>query len=236
MHGLDETAARDRQPILLLEEGGDLAVRQAELFVENDGERDGLRTQLCGGGAEGIRRLERMPALDATPAPATPSNVDPNGTDHDTRHRQLFLVLRGDTSLDEVIATAGTPRRQPRVMRLVDARRHAATRLRSIAAAGFASRTFRLRLQRFRKRRRVPEPGAPRVVQLAFQVIDVVAESFAFALQLIPLLAQDIALPFRVLGTFAPVDLSGLAIRIAGLWRSRHAAVMPEFVARYKTR
>ena len=46
MHRMDEAAARDRQAILLLDESGDLAVRQAELFVENDGERDGLRTQV----------------------------------------------------------------------------------------------------------------------------------------------------------------------------------------------
>ena len=112
MHRMDEATARDRQSILLLEEGGDLAVRHAELFIENDGERDGLRPQLCGRRTERIRRLERMPALDATPASVTPADVDLKGTDHDTRHRQLFLVLRGDTGLHEVIATARTARRK----------------------------------------------------------------------------------------------------------------------------
>lgn len=83
MPRLDETAARDRQAIRLLKEGGDRAVRQAEWFIENDGEGHRLRTPWCDRGAERIRRLERMPALDTTSAPATPSDADVTGPDDD---------------------------------------------------------------------------------------------------------------------------------------------------------
>lgn len=181
MHRLDETAARDRQAILLLKEGGDLAVRQAELFIENDGERDGLRPQLRSRGTERIRRLASMPTLDATPAPATPSDVDLKGTDHDTRHRQLFLELRRDTGLHDVIATAGTTRRQPRVMRLVDARRHAATSLRSIASAGLAPRTFRMFVQRFGKRRRLAIARPAGLVELSLEAVHLLTQSLVLS-------------------------------------------------------
>ena len=67
-------------------------------------------------------------------------------------------------------------------------------------------------------------------------MIDLVAESFLLALKLVTLPSQRLALAFRVLGTFAPVDLSRSAIRIAWLRRLRHAAVMPEFAEQYKTR
>jgi hypothetical protein len=177
-----------------------------------------------------------MPTLNATPAPATPSDVDLKGTDHDPWDRQLFLVLRRHTGLHDVIAAAGTARRQRRVMRFIDARWHAPTGLGPIAVARLAPRALRMLLQRFRERRRLSEPRSPRVVQLTFQVIDMVPEPFAFALKLVTLASQRIALAFRVLGTLAPVDLCGAAIRIGWLRRSRHAAVMPEFVAQYKTR
>ena len=74
-------------------------------------------------------------------------------------------------------------------------------------------------------------------------MIDLLAEPFLLALELIMLPSQRLALPsqclalaFRVFGTLAPVDLCRSAIRIAWLRRLRHAAVMPEFAERYKTR
>jgi hypothetical protein len=93
-----------------------------------------------------------------------------------------------------------------------------------------------MRLQRFCEGGGLPEPGSPRLFQLSFQVIDLVAEPFLLALKLVTLPSQRLALAFRVVGTLAPVDLYRSAIRIAWLRRFWHAAVMPEFCERYKTR
>ena len=77
--------------------------------------------------------------------------------------------------------------------------------------------------------------------ELSFQMIDLVAEPFLFALELVTLPSQRLALStqrlalaFRVFGTLAPVELCRSAIRLARLRRLRHAAVMPEFADRYK--
>ena len=50
------------------------------------------------------------------------------------------------------------------------------------------------------------------------------------------LTAQSLPLPLRILSPLAPVGLSRSPLRIVCLRRFRHAAVMPEFIAKYKTR
>jgi hypothetical protein len=54
----------------------DLAERQAELFVEADGERQRVRPELHRRRAERIRRLERMPPLHAPIAGVALTHVD----------------------------------------------------------------------------------------------------------------------------------------------------------------
>ena len=68
MHRLDQPAARDRQPEAVAQQRGDLAVGQAEAFIEQHGERDRLRPQLHGGGAERVGGLQRMAPLHAPAA------------------------------------------------------------------------------------------------------------------------------------------------------------------------
>jgi len=227
MHRLDETAARDRQSILLLEEGGDLAVRQAELFIENDGEGHRLRTQLCGRGAERIRRLERMPALDTTSAPATPSDADVKGPDDDPWDRQLFLVLHRHPGLDDAITAPGTAPRQRRRTRLIDARGHAPTGLATIGIARLASRAFRMLRQRFRKRRRLASARPAGRVELSLQMVDLLSQSLVLS-------AQDVSLALRAFGALANrVDLFARDCRI-GRPLIRHVDVMPDPPKKYK--
>ena len=66
-------------------------------------------------------------------------------------------------------------------------------------------------------------------------MIDPVAEPFGFPLQLVTLTSQRVALAFRFLGTLAPIGVIRSAIRVVRLRRFRHAPVMPEFIAEYKT-
>lgn len=172
-----------------------------------------------------------------TPTTAVASahmNVKP--PDDHPRDRQFFLIWCRDARRRDRAGTAGTVRRARDVVPFVHARRTPATCLRSIRAARLSARTLRILLQRLRKRRRLAEPRPPRIVQLSFEVIDLMAEPFGFPLQLVPLTSQRIALAFSVLGTLAPIGVVRSAIRVVRLRRFRHAPVMPEFVAEYKTR
>jgi hypothetical protein len=78
-----QTAARNGQPILLAKERRDLAERQTELLIEDDGHRDRPWPELRCRGAQGVRRLRPMPTLEAAPTrPALPHS-DPEVTDDD---------------------------------------------------------------------------------------------------------------------------------------------------------
>ena len=79
MHGVHQAAARHREPVLLVQQRRDLAERQAELLIQDDGERDGLCPKLSARGAERVRRLQRMPTLDTPTTPATAADVELNG-------------------------------------------------------------------------------------------------------------------------------------------------------------
>lgn len=62
--GVDQAATRNREAEPVVEQLRDPGEREPTLFVENDGERHGLRPELHGRRPEGIRRLERMATLD----------------------------------------------------------------------------------------------------------------------------------------------------------------------------
>jgi len=84
-------------------------------------------------------------------------------------------------------------------------------------------------LQRFGEGRRLSETVASRVVQLAFEMLDLLSETLVLA-------AQSLAIALRLLGALPPVGVIRSTIRVVRLRRIRHAAVMPEFVAPYKAR
>jgi hypothetical protein len=184
-----------------------------------------------------------MATLHAPTAAVASADVQIKLPDDDARDGPLFLILVDDPGLDHRTGAVRTVRGERRVVALVHAGGTSPLPLPSIRRARLPARSLRLILQRFRERRRLPKPGSPRLVELSFQVIDLVAEPFLLPLQLVTLpsqrlvlSSQRLALAFRVFGSLAPVDLCRSAIRIAWFRRPRHAAVMPEFAERYKTR
>jgi len=177
-----------------------------------------------------------MATLDTSTASLAPADVQIKLPDDDAHDGQLFLILRRDGRFDDRAGAGRTREREWYVVSLVDVARNPPTGSRTVRAARLPPGTSRMRLQRFGERGGLPEPRTSRRVQLSFQVIDLVAESFLLALQLVTLPSQRLALAFRVFGPLAPVDLRRSAIRIAWLRRLRHATVMPEFGDRYKTR
>ncbi len=74
-HRVDQAARRDRQPEALPPQPRDLAIRQPEVFIEDHRQRDRLRSELHGGGAERVGRLQRMAALHPSMTRAAASDV-----------------------------------------------------------------------------------------------------------------------------------------------------------------
>jgi hypothetical protein len=177
-----------------------------------------------------------MATLHAPTTSLAPADVQIKLPDDDAHDGQLFLVLRGDSHFDDWTGAGRTLRRERHIVALVDVRGNPPTGLRAVGAPRLSPWALRMRLQRFGERGGLPEPGSPRLFQLSFQAIDLVAEPFLLALQLVTLSSQRLPVALRVFGTLAPVDPYRSAIRIAWFGRLRHAAVMPEFGDWYKTR
>ena len=76
----------------------DAAEGEAALFIEDHGERDGLRAELHRGGAERIGGLQRMPALHAAMTLPALADRDTKFVDHGALDGQVFLVLRDDAA------------------------------------------------------------------------------------------------------------------------------------------
>lgn len=226
---VDEPPARDGEPEAIAEQVGDLPEGEAELFIQNDRERDGLRAELHGGGAERIRRLQRVAPLDATVALRTATDRDPKLMDDGALHGQVFLVLREDALATHRPAAIGTVRRQRRLMCLVDACRRRTMRVSTVRRSRFATRTLGVRLrQTTRKRGGLPSGMAARSLELFFQ-------AFILAPQAVPL---DLRAPQVFLEPFNPARLivDDLA-RVVGrriLRAPRHAMLMPDSRVEYK--
>ena len=83
--GADQSAAADRDAVVLSQQGRHLAERQPQLLVENDRPGHQLRAELHPGRPERIGTLQPMPALH--PAPARPAGAN--------RHLELTDDTRG---------------------------------------------------------------------------------------------------------------------------------------------
>ena len=132
MHRVHQTAARHGQPILLAKERRDLAERQTELLIEDDGHGDGLRPELRRRGTQRIRRLQPMATLDAPTTRAALSHVDPKVTNDDLGDRQLFLILARDPRFHDRAVAPGTPHRQTRIICVIDAWGNLTVRFRTV--------------------------------------------------------------------------------------------------------
>ena len=112
MAGANDGAARQRESEALVEQGGDLAEGDAELFIERHGARDRVRPELDGRGAERVGRLPRMTALDPTVALRAAADVDAKTARHRAHRRQIFLILIGHARLAHDAPTVRTPGRE----------------------------------------------------------------------------------------------------------------------------
>jgi len=230
VHRVHQAAARDGQPILLVKERRDLAERQAELLIEDDGRGDGLRPELCCRGPQRVRGLQPMATLDAATTRAALSHVHPKVTDDDLGDRQLFLILARDARFHDGAIAFGTPRRQTRLIGFIDARRNPAVRFRAVGAARLSPGSLRMAGERFRERRRLSKPGTPCRIELLLQPFVLLAQPVALTLGPLQFALQPLDLAPRLLEL-----RDRLVLRPRG-WRVvAHAPVMPEPRDLYKT-
>ena len=202
--GVHQAAARDRQPAAVAQQRRDLAVGQAVALVEQHGEGDGLRTQLHGW----RRRARRTSAADGVLARVgrigcTRPTCTSKRANDGPLHRQLFLVLRARrergaparSSADSATGSGAS-------IGFVDV-----SRRRPMARTGHTphpalrpGRCGSRHARPARERRRLPIDGAPRGLELVFQLL-------VFA-------PQPLALGFRSSQVLPqPVDLAPLARR-----------------------
>lgn len=230
VHRVHQAAARHGQPILLAKERRDLAERQAELLIEDDGHGDGLRPELRRRGTQRVRRLQPMATLDAATTRAALSHVDPKVTNDDLGDGQLFLILASDARFHDRAVAPRTPRRQTCLVCCIDAWRNPAVRFRAVGAACLSPRSLRMASERFRERRRLPKPGTPCRIELVLQPLVLLAQPVALTLDPLKLALQSLDLATRLLEL-----RDRLVLRPRG-WRVlAHAPVMPEPREMYKT-
>lgn len=189
---VDESARRDGQPKALAKQCGDLPERQPELFVQHHREGHGGGPELRGGGADGIRRLQRMASLDA---PATVAAV----TDGDLERaydrpdlREVFLILGRVPGRRHTTTAIGAPKREWRRMAFVDVGRDRSAGLLTIRGAGLAARpVWPTTWCAPRERGRLSMQRSPRIVQLVFESADLLSQA-------LPFLTMAVSLAFQV--------------------------------------
>ena len=202
MHGVHQPAGRDSQAVLLTQERRDFAEREAQLFVEDHRERDGLRPELDAGSTQRIRRLQRMPALHAPATSPALAHVHAKRADHDSRDGQFFLELRRDTRLADGARTLRTARGQRGVVRFIHSPWPLSVGLDAIVPAGFSAGATRVAGQRLRKRGGLSVRGATGLLQLPLQAIVVSPQPIALPFDAFEFAAQAILFALRTLGAF----------------------------------
>ncbi len=229
MDRVDQPAARDGEPETVAEPLDDLAEGEAELFVQDHGERHGLRAELHRGGAERVRRLQRVAPLHAPMAVPALANRHAEFMHHGTLHRQIFLVLGHHAASGDRPAAVRAGGRQGRFMHHVNPRWRAAVRLTARGRARFAARSLGVFFgQPARTRRRLAVGAAARHLELLFQPLVLAPQPAAFDLRPQEVLPQPLDLPRQIL------DGPRRVPRRRILWRTRHATVMRDSRAQYK--
>jgi hypothetical protein len=227
--GLHQAAARDGQPEPITEQLHDPAHGKPALFIENDGERDGVRPELRGRRAKGIGRLQRMAALHPTVTLSAAADRHAKLMDERALHRQIFLVLRDDAVPGDRPTAVRTVRGQRRVMRHIDVRRRSTMGRPPIGRPWFATGSTGVLLgEPTRERGGLSIRATPRHLQLLFQPLVFASQSMAFDFRALQILAQ-------------PFDLARLIVDdLSGIWRRRifraprHPILMPERRSKYK--
>jgi hypothetical protein len=229
-----QPAGRDGQAVLLTQERRDFAEREAQLFVEDHRERDGLRAELDAGGTKRIRRLQRMPALHAPATRPALAHVHAKRAGYDPRDGQFFLVLRRDTRLADGAGTLRTPRGQRGVVGFIHSPWPSSVRFDTIVPAVFSAGTTRVAGQRLRKRSGLSVRGATSLLQLPLQAVIVSPQPIALPFDAFEFAAQAILFALRTLGAFTKFVARGRLLVICTGGPLRHALVMAEPRKLYK--
>lgn len=168
-HRAADSAATGLQPIAMVQHLGDVRVGEAQLLGQLCGQRDRLRPQLDVRRAEGVGRLQRMPALHvpaAVPAVAD-LHIEPA---HDGAPHDVFLKLWPGVGGHDPAPAAITRRRQRHLDRLVDSVGFASLGARSVLRPGLAARRLGIRLRGIsRERRRLALALPQRLLQCPAQ-------------------------------------------------------------------
>ena len=181
---LDQGALGHGQSELVPQNAGHLLQRHAQLGVQLDDQRGDVRTQLCGGCAQRIRGLQRVPALHATPTLRAVTHLDVEAPHEGAHRRQVFLVLGLHPVQRDRAAAVGAHRRGRRRMRLVNpCRRTAASVLPVLRAGSSPGKPFASLRLVLGEGRCLSAPGALRRLELLLQML-------AAALPAVPLLDQ----------------------------------------------
>ena len=132
-----------------------------------------------------------MPPLDPAATRDTAAHLHVKAPDDRPDHREVFLILRRDAGQLHRAPTAGARRRQRRVIRHIDMRGNRAPGAAPIPATGPSSPWPAAALRAiFGERGRLPEPGAPRGIELLLQAFTPALPSIAVALRPRQVVAQ----------------------------------------------
>jgi len=229
LHRVDQPAAGHGEAEAIAEQVRDPAKGESALFVEDDGQRHGVRSELHRRRAERVRGLQRMTALH--PPVTLPALADRHAKlVHDgPLHGQIFLVLRNDAAVTHRPAAVGTLRRERRLMRHIDPGRRWTMGLAAIRGARLASRPLRILLrQAARKRGRLPIRPAARHVEFFFQPLVLAPQPVALDLRTQEVLTELFDLPRLIID-----DLP--RVRRRRVFRApRHGTLMPDSRIQYK--
>ena len=157
-----------------LEDRRDLAVRQAHLGVQDRGGGLGVGADLAGGRAQGVGRLERVPALGPLAARLAVADVDAELADQ-RRAGDLGLELVGRAGLDEAAPAVRAGVGEVGLVALGDlfGRRRRAVAVGAVGVARLAAGRLRVGLGRpLAERGGLPLAGAEGVVELPGQLGD----------------------------------------------------------------
>ncbi len=211
---LDQTALGDPESELNVQHAGDLLHRHAQLGVQLDHQRGDVRTQLGSGGAQGVRGLQRVPALHSPPTLDAAAHLDVEPPHQGLNRRQLFLILRRHTVHGDRAAAVGTTRRDRRRVDLVDAWGRLAPPLLPVVRTTPPPRPLAASLPPvLGEGGRLPLAGSPSGLELLFQLLAAALPVVAFLDQLRLVLLQALdAQVARVSLTPRPVRLVLVAL------------------------
>jgi hypothetical protein len=167
------------------------------VFVEQNDQRDRVWSQMRTRRAEGIGRLERMPALEASTTLHTAAHMHVESAHVRLHQRQILLDLARHPRLGHASAAVGTRRRQRHVDGVIDRRRRLAVRMPAMLTTWTSPRLARIGFRGpLRERRGLAFPRAARALQRLRQSVNLSPQAIAFPLQLRVLVTEPIILAF----------------------------------------